>query len=101
MLSSLRSYVRVDKSLRKKFRCLKCGRCCEELIIGPVSTTDMARIVKLDEGNLRYFRNYLRYSESGRFLMSFKIIVNDELAPGGCAFFDKEKRRCKIYKYNI
>ncbi len=99
MFTSLRNYIRVDETVRKRFKCLRCGRCCSELIVGPISTRDMARIVKLNDKHLSYFKNYLRFSREGNILMSFKIIANKDGEAPGCAFFDPAKKECKIYKY--
>ena len=95
---SIKNYLRVGRDVRQRFQCLGCGKCCSKLIIGPISSSEMARIVKLDENYMQYFRNYLRYAEKGIFLMSFKIITNKDGKAGGCAFFDERIKRCKIYK---
>ncbi len=93
----LEDYVQLDRHARKKFRCLRCGRCCSSLIIGPISSKDMARIVRHDERSLKYFKNYIRYGEKSGMLMAFKIITNKKGNAGGCAFYDPKRRRCTIY----
>ncbi len=95
----LKDYVELDEDAIKKFRCLRCGRCCSSLIIGPVGTEDMVRICRLNPAYMRYFKNYLRIGKRSNVLMAFKIITNRNGDAGGCAFYDRKGKVCTIYPY--
>ncbi len=95
----LNDYVELDEDAIKKFRCLRCGRCCSSLIVGPISTEDMVRVCGLNPSYMKYFKDYLRIGERSNVLMAFKIITNMNGDAGGCAFYDRKRKACTIYPH--
>ena len=67
-------------------RCSHCGKCCENTEM-PLSEADIKRLEKAG------FRreDFVQYDSRG-----YARLQNRE---GHCVFYDKKRRRCRVYKY--
>ena len=67
-------------------RCSHCGKCCENTEM-PLSKADIKRLEKAG------FRreDFVQYDSRG-----YARLQNRE---GYCVFYDKKRRRCRVYKY--
>ncbi|RJS79168.1 YkgJ family cysteine cluster protein [Candidatus Bathyarchaeota archaeon] len=66
--------------------CSHCGKCCENTEM-PLSEADIKRLERI--GYPR--RTFVRYDEEG-----YARLLNKD---GYCVFFDKENKKCKVYKF--
>jgi Fe-S-cluster containining protein len=77
---------------KRKFRCTRCGRCCQwkgYVRIDPRETEAIAAHVKTD---------ILAFTEKFTVLTSDRTSLSlSEKADGSCIFFDAGTKRCDIY----
>ncbi|RLI14417.1 YkgJ family cysteine cluster protein [Candidatus Bathyarchaeota archaeon] len=67
-------------------RCSHCGKCCENTEM-PLSEADIKRLEKAGF----HREDFVQYDSRG-----YARLQNRE---GYCVFYDKKRRRCRVYKY--